>query len=223
VLYKLWSSEEPFDFDGHYFQLRGAISQPTPIQKPRPAVMCASSSAVGKRFTAQYADLCFINFMEGDLADWTAQVNSYKDFARQEFSRELGVWTKAFVICRPTQREADEYFDYVASLADERGDPAQRSQQADKQTQIAEQVSKGYRSWLEDRGLGKLRRNPGWPGHPLIGTAEQITDGLARLSQAGVDGCMLFWVNYLEEQPQFIREVLPLMEQAGLRKPFSPR
>jgi hypothetical protein len=49
--------------------------------------------------------------------------------------------------------------------------------------------------------------------------AEQITAGLDKLSRAGIDGCLLFWVDFEREQRQFIDEVLPLMVQAGLRKP----
>jgi alkanesulfonate monooxygenase SsuD/methylene tetrahydromethanopterin reductase-like flavin-dependent oxidoreductase (luciferase family) len=216
VLLKLWTAEEPFDFDGAYFHLKGAISLPTPVQKPHPAIMCASSSPVGKRFTARYADLSFINFMEGDVPEWKAQVDDYKGFARREFGRELGIWTKAFVVCRPTQKEADDYFHYVAvEKGDEDADPVLQFAKPDERRQ------KGYMAWPKGGGM-PLRRNPGWPGHPLIGTPEQVAEGLGRLSQAGIDGCLLFWVNFEEEQRQFIREVLPLLEQAGLRKPFKP-
>lgn len=218
VLLKLWTSEEPFDFEGRFFNLKGAISQPTPIQKPHPAIMCANSSDVGKRYAARYADLSFVNFMSGDLGDWRAQVQEQKGLAR-EYGRELGIWTKAFVVCRPTQREADEYYDYVCvDKADRDGDPTRMFTGRDERTKMREE--KGYFYKEEKERL--LRRNPGWPGHPLVGTAEQITEGLARLSEAGINGCLLFWVDFLEEQPQFIREVLPLLEQAGLRKPFAP-
>ena len=51
----------------------------------------------------------------------------------------------------------------------------------------------------------------------LIGTAEQITDELCRLSRAGLDGIVISWVNYGEELRQWIAEVMPLLVQAGLR------
>jgi alkanesulfonate monooxygenase SsuD/methylene tetrahydromethanopterin reductase-like flavin-dependent oxidoreductase (luciferase family) len=219
VLLRLWTSEKPFDFEGRFFHLKGAISQPTPIQKPYPAIMCANSSEVGKRFAARYADLSFVNFMSGELDDWKVQVEELKGMARREFGRELGIWTKAFVVCRPTQREADEYYDYVCiDKADVEGDPTRMFTGKDERKQVRE--SKGYFYKQEVGPL--LRRNPGWPGHPLVGTAEQITAGLEKLSQAGIDGCLLFWVNFEHEQRQFVDEVLPLMEQAGLRKAFTP-
>ena len=63
----------------------------------------------------------------------------------------------------------------------------------------------------------------GWSGFPLVGTPEQIVDKLLMLRRAGLDGTALSFVNYQEELPQFIRDVLPLMEQAGLRKPHVER
>jgi alkanesulfonate monooxygenase SsuD/methylene tetrahydromethanopterin reductase-like flavin-dependent oxidoreductase (luciferase family) len=67
-----------------------------------------------------------------------------------------------------------------------------------------------------------LRRVPGWGGFPLIGTPEAIVDDLVALSRAGVSGCLLSWVHHEAEQQQWIDEVLPPMEQAGLRNRFSP-
>ena len=56
-----------------------------------------------------------------------------------------------------------------------------------------------------------------------MGTPEQIVDTLANLSRIGVDGVTLSWVNFQEELPRWIREVMPLLEQAGLRRPFTAR
>ena len=54
----------------------------------------------------------------------------------------------------------------------------------------------------------------------MVGTPEQIVDRLMHLSAMGVDGVVLSWVNYEEELAQWIREVLPVMEQAGLRRAY---
>jgi alkanesulfonate monooxygenase SsuD/methylene tetrahydromethanopterin reductase-like flavin-dependent oxidoreductase (luciferase family) len=63
----------------------------------------------------------------------------------------------------------------------------------------------------------------GWGGFPLVGTAEQIVEELGWLSRAGVDGCLLSWPVYGEGLAQWNREVMPLMEQAGLRQPPRAR
>jgi dimethylsulfone monooxygenase len=68
----------------------------------------------------------------------------------------------------------------------------------------------------------KRRMVAGWGGYPVVGTAEQIVDELGRLSRAGLDGVVLSWVNYHDEMRQWMAEVMPLIEQAGLRKRYRP-
>ncbi|MGA7789901.1 MAG: LLM class flavin-dependent oxidoreductase, partial [Xanthobacteraceae bacterium] len=57
----------------------------------------------------------------------------------------------------------------------------------------------------------------GWGGYPLIGTPEQIVDGLIRMSKMGLDGTLLNWPRYVEDQHWFKDNVYPLVVQAGLR------
>ena len=57
----------------------------------------------------------------------------------------------------------------------------------------------------------------GWGGFPLIGSREQIVDGLAKLSTIGLDGVVVSWPRYIEDMRSFQREMQPLMQQAGLR------
>jgi dimethylsulfone monooxygenase len=57
----------------------------------------------------------------------------------------------------------------------------------------------------------------GWGGYPLVGTNEQIVEGLGRLSEMGLDGAVLSWPRYMEGMRQFKQEIMPLARQAGLR------
>ena len=58
----------------------------------------------------------------------------------------------------------------------------------------------------------------GYGAIPLVGTPEQIIDGMLAFSEAGLDGITLSWVNYEEGLTQFNETLLPLMTQAGLRE-----
>jgi FMNH2-dependent dimethyl sulfone monooxygenase len=58
-------------------------------------------------------------------------------------------------------------------------------------------------------------------GFPLVGTAQKIADNIAGLSEAGINGLCLTWMNFERGVPQFIEEVLPLVEKKGVRQPFS--
>jgi alkanesulfonate monooxygenase SsuD/methylene tetrahydromethanopterin reductase-like flavin-dependent oxidoreductase (luciferase family) len=54
-------------------------------------------------------------------------------------------------------------------------------------------------------------------GYPFVGTPDCIAEELATISQAGVRGIGLSFVNYLSEVPYFCDEVLPRLERAGVR------
>ena len=64
----------------------------------------------------------------------------------------------------------------------------------------------------------KARLVAGWGGYPLVGTPAQIVEELIALTKTGLDGVVLSWVHYHDEMRQWIAEVLPLIEPAGLRK-----
>ena len=57
----------------------------------------------------------------------------------------------------------------------------------------------------------------GWGGYPLIGTKEQVVDGLKKLSAMGLDGVLLSWPRYEEGMREFKNVTYPLLVQAGLR------
>jgi alkanesulfonate monooxygenase SsuD/methylene tetrahydromethanopterin reductase-like flavin-dependent oxidoreductase (luciferase family) len=63
----------------------------------------------------------------------------------------------------------------------------------------------------------------GFGGFPTIGTAEQIADRIAMLARAGLDGAVLSWPRFAAGFARFRAEVLPLLEEAGLRRPAASR
>ena len=55
---RLWSETEPFDFDGRCYQLRAAVCEPKPLQRPRPPIMIGSGGERhGLRIVAEHADI----------------------------------------------------------------------------------------------------------------------------------------------------------------------
>jgi FMNH2-dependent dimethyl sulfone monooxygenase len=54
-------------------------------------------------------------------------------------------------------------------------------------------------------------------GYPIIGTPEQVVTQLQSLSDAGMDGVILGFLDYHVEMAHFAEQVMPQMKQAGLR------
>ena len=57
VIRRLWTSGEPFDFDGSYIQLTGAFCNPKPVQRPYPPIVIGGSASATLRVVAEHADV----------------------------------------------------------------------------------------------------------------------------------------------------------------------
>ena len=206
----LWTAEDEFDYEGRFFRVEKGFHQPKPLQRPHPPIMNAGRSGTGNRFAAKYADMVFVSFWESGHTGAGAVVAEIRRLAREEFGREIQVWSTAFVLCRPTEKEARDELRYVI---EEQGD----WEAIDNLARIMRVDNPNVPAHaLRAR---KARLMTGYGSHPLVGTPEQIVDELRKLSADGLDGLVLSWVNYQHGLRQFIAEILPLMEQAGLRTP----
>jgi len=213
VVRKLWTVEEDFDYVGKFFHIEKGFHQPKPLQLPHPPIMNAGSSGIGARFAAKHADMAFIAFYEENLDKGKAALAEMRRIAREDYSRDFQIWTSCRVVCRPTEKEAQDYARYYI---EEKGDLGA------VETIISEQGRRDPN--MPPEMYERLRRRlvGGWGGYPLVGTAAQIVDKLIELIKTGLDGVVLSWVNYHDEMRQWIAEVMPLIEQAGLRKPHRP-
>jgi alkanesulfonate monooxygenase SsuD/methylene tetrahydromethanopterin reductase-like flavin-dependent oxidoreductase (luciferase family) len=57
VIRRLWTEDEPFDFDGTYLQLTGAFCNPKPVQQPHPPIIIGGRATATLRVVAEHADL----------------------------------------------------------------------------------------------------------------------------------------------------------------------
>jgi alkanesulfonate monooxygenase SsuD/methylene tetrahydromethanopterin reductase-like flavin-dependent oxidoreductase (luciferase family) len=127
--------------------------------------------------------------------------------------RETRIWIHVYVVCRDTEKDAR---DYLHRYVYEQGD-----------WEAAGNLLRIFGMQTETLDPKTLEGHKahfiaGHGGYPLVGTAEQIADELCKLADIGVDGCLISWVDYKKELTQWNAEVLPLLEQAGLRRPFIP-
>ncbi|GAA2486660.1 LLM class flavin-dependent oxidoreductase [Winogradskya humida] len=67
VIRHLWTSPEPFDFDGEYVRLTGAYCNPKPVQHPHPPIVIGGRSSALLRVVATHADIW--NIPGGNMPD----------------------------------------------------------------------------------------------------------------------------------------------------------
>lgn len=218
---QLWSSDSEFDFEGRFYNAEGAVGRPKPVQE-QPLIINAASSDRGMEFAAAHADVVFTGAPAPTLrrslttGDMRAHIDKLRDRIRQQEQREVVVLTAITVTCRDTEREARQHWDYVVK---EKGD----------RVAITNWLRPKYNSDAEfeeamagEAGEAVLHASMAGQRTPqAIGTPAQVAEYLVQLSEAGYDGTTIsFLADWDDELERFIGEILPLLEQAGIRTPF---
>ena len=219
---KMMEGGPKFDWKGEFFDLQGVITDPLPVQKPRPPVMSAAQSGDGQIFAARTADILFTALQSLDVA--SATVANLSGLAAT-YGRKPDVYVETQFVCKPTRKEALDYAHYYAVEMADPDAPAyfarQKARTMSSSTRTGDTVAD--RALAASLDGSKVRRYPGmFAGmYPVIGTPDDIVDELEKISSLGVAGSTLVFLNYLQELPYFVQEVFPRMERRGLRAPAT--
>jgi alkanesulfonate monooxygenase SsuD/methylene tetrahydromethanopterin reductase-like flavin-dependent oxidoreductase (luciferase family) len=205
IIERAYASKEPFDFAGAFYDLKGVVSKPASLQVPRPVTMNAAFGAPGRDFAARHCDFLFSTFSE--IEDGNAHVVDIKNRSTA-VGRDVGVYTVCHVVCRETQKEAEDYYRHYAL---DQADHGAVDEHMKKKKDFAHSHDAKAFELYRQRFAG------GAGTYPLIGTPERIVDELIRIMEQGYAGAALSFANYTYELPFFCDRVLPLMRQAGLR------
>jgi dimethylsulfone monooxygenase len=208
IIKLLWTREEEFDFDGRFYRIKAGWLAPKPIQKPYPVVMNAGGSDKGREFVSRYCDVAFTALVSHEPDAMAAQVAAYKRAAWEARRVELPVWTNAYIVQGETEADARRFLNhYVHEEGDwEACDNLLRQLGINSETFPAAALRE-----LKVHFIG------GWAGYQVVGTKEQVVDGLLRLSKAGFDGVILSWARYVEGMREFQETTYPLLVEAGWR------
>lgn len=210
VVTALWRDEH-VDFEGEYFKVVDGMSDPKPLQSPRPPIMNAGGSKRGQRFAAEHADLAFVFVPNDDLDGIRETVDGYKALARSEFDKDLKVWTQVTVTCAETDEQAKAVEAEVLRLGDYEAVDNLLSFMGVETGFLPPEVAARTR----DRFV------TGWGGPQLTGAPETVAARLQQISEAGIDGCIMTFPRWDEGLQTFGERVLPLLEEVGLRRPFD--
>ena len=211
IVRRVWAGEPPFDFDGCYYRLQGVEGAPRPFGGRAPLMMNAGSSPAGRDFAIRNSDMHFDGVKTPEAS--IERIAETKRLAQQH-GREVQVWTPVGVLCRATQREAEDYMQYLVENVDEGavGHLAELHASDARLRTDAEGV------WRRT-GEGPLERKVLARGsYCAIGDPDHVAAELVRLHRVGFDGLVISFVNYLDELPYFAQEVLARLEKANLRQ-----
>ena len=212
---QIWTRDD-FDYDGKHYHLHDVRMKPKPYGGTRPVIMNAGASGDGQAFAIRNCDAYFTGVRMSSFDEATGvmvpavdQAREHVDAVREKaaaIGREIGVFTRAEITCKPTQKEAADYYRYwVEEMAD--------WDAVDQQMRISSRtpIRPGMPGFIE-------ARKQHLHGFPLVGDPDRVAAMLAILSEAGFDGVGLSFVNYLDELSYFRDEVLARLERMGLRE-----
>jgi FMNH2-dependent dimethyl sulfone monooxygenase len=204
---RIWTEPKPFDHDGKHFKLRAVFNNPKPYGGQSPMLISAGASTRGRDFAIHHADAVFTaitNFetLAQELRVMRGLVPS---------GDRIPVYASSHLICRPTRKEADEYYHHlVYDLGNWAG------------MEEAMEMRKRFRT-VEYNDLTRLSEQiiSGGGTHPVRGSYDEVAQHYADLHAAGLDGVAVGLVDYIADFPALRDEVVPRMERLGLRRPVS--
>jgi FMNH2-dependent dimethyl sulfone monooxygenase len=175
------------------------------VQRPRPITLNAAFSPPGRDFAAKAADFLFTSFV--DIDKGREHIEDMKLRAGRE-NRSIGVCTTTHVVCRPSQAEAEDYYEhYAVTMADIQSVDFYMGQ---KQKFSGSHGEEAYR-------LHRKRFAAGAGTYPIVGSPRHVAEELIKISQAGFAAATVSFVNFKNELPYFIETVMPLLRDAGVR------
>ncbi len=204
VIKKMWNETGPFDYEEQYLKLTKVVSKPQLFSDTSPLIINAGQSDTGRAFALRHCHAFFTNFREADVQKSADFVAKFKSDARA-LGREANVFTQGHVVCRPTREEAEQYFRHLTSEA------------ADYEALEGLVELKGItRDNTDDFDAYIKELPPKNVGYPVIGSPDDVAEKFIRMHQAGLSGIAFSLVNYVNELPLIVDEVIPRLRKAGL-------
>ncbi len=207
VIKRLWT-EDRVNFDGEFFQVEDCVSNPKPLRKPRPKLVCAGISDLGRKFTIEEADACLIS--ANDQEGLKERSRHIKDLARS-LGRTTNTIALIMVVPGRTNEEARERVERYNRAADVEA----------LQTVAAAYGMSGTSSTVTQRALeGKAVGM--MSGYPLAGSADGIIDLFTDLFENGeLDGIVLTVPDFIDDLEFIGEKVMPVMQARGFTRQLS--
>lgn len=205
VMKRMWTQDGAFDLDGQYLHMRGVVAEPKMTNRQPPLLINAGASGAGRSFSLNHCHGFFTNFVRRDPQATIDFVRDFKAEARAH-GRDINVYTQGHVVCRPTRRQAEDYFHYFTT----EGADFEAVDEILRLKNVTRANTPDYDARRKSVPLQNI-------GFPIVGSPDDVAEQLARIHAAGISGIGFSLVNYVDETPLLAQELLPRLERMGLR------
>jgi pyrimidine oxygenase len=198
VVKRLWT-QSSVTHHGEFFDLENCVSEPKPVQRPGPFLVCAASSDEGLRFTAREADYSFVS--RESRIECVKESMRAKSIAADEH-RTIKTAIPMALVIRDNDADADAYYRFLVDGAD-----------VGAMANIGGAHGGENRESSRRRGAAyKAPQRPIHMGLQIIGGPERIAEEILALAVDGdADSVLLTFPDYLEGLQRFNTSVMPLL------------
>ncbi|HUD51966.1 LLM class flavin-dependent oxidoreductase [Parvibaculum sp.] len=194
IIKKLWS-EESVTVDGKYFKMDDCQSDPKPIAKPHPFLVCAGTSAKGWQFTTDEMDAIFLGGK--DNAELASLSKSAKATAGAS-GRYIRTYTMMNLVIGETDAEAAATAAHYRAGFDEEAMHGMMRAYGFIDSEIGK----------ENAFTAKARSS--FMSSHLVGSAESVAAQMIQmLDECDLDGMMLIFPDYHKGIPIFAEKIMP--------------
>jgi pyrimidine oxygenase len=200
VVKALWTQPR-VTHHGTYFTLDDCQSNPKPRQKPHPPIVCATNSDRGLQFVAAECDEAFIG---GALDVVPEKTRRIRELA-QARGRHIGSHKHVSVIQADTDEEAERLVDRYREGADWEAIASIYGRRSGDALQ-AEDLRNAPRSTQRIHYFTT----------PVVGGPETVARIVEEYAEAGLDGLLLTFPDFIEGLTKFDERVMPILRRRGV-------
>jgi pyrimidine oxygenase len=195
IIKRLWS-EPSVDFHGRFFQMNDCVSDPKPLSRPRPDLICAGMSDRGFQFAVRESDACFIGGRSWD---------EVRDSSRRAkaVAAELDTTIKTYAMCTAIYAESDAKAERLVEHYREGADMGA--------------IINMLKSWgVPPERLAPVAEKQGpFMTQTVVGSPATCAEKVESfLSHTELDGLMMIFPDYVEGLKMFGSEILPRLHLA---------
>jgi alkanesulfonate monooxygenase len=221
IIRRAWTSHEPFDYDGQYYQFADFVSDVFPVQQPRPKVSFGGSSAAAYAAGGAEAD---IYCLWGEpLARTAEQIESVHAAARAAGRADVPKIQVAFrPIIAPTEEQAWEKAHGIVARIEAR--VAASGGQLSRRRPVENPENTGSQRLIAIAAEGERFDRALWTrtaavtggagnSNALVGTPETVAQAILDYIDLGVDIISMRGYDLLTDATDIGQQVIPIVRE----------